>query len=222
MGPLFWIILGIIILSSVVGMIAKVLSNFQEQQQQPIDRRRPVRVRQEEEEGRAGGQKEMERFLAELDRLRGKKENSRKAPAVPAVPVVVPVKKPPRPRLAVEPVAPPPPPPPPPPPRSPGMAEAVPPDQFGPRSTPPPPPPPPPPATAPFTVTAATAPSGETSAPATQVTRFAPRARPTPKTPLAKNLTTLLSTGQGLALAIVLQEVLGPPKCRRPRRLPGR
>lgn len=230
-GPLFWIILGIIVLSSVVGVIAKALSNFQEQQQQQMGRPRPARPVAGEEEGGAAEQKEMERFLAELDRLRGKKENARKSSASPAVPAIVPAKKPQRTRrVIVEPIvapppSPPPPPPPPPPPlpsRAAGGAELMMPDQFGARSTPPPPPPPPPslPAAAPITTTAATTPSGETGAPATQVTRFAPRARPAPKTPLAKNLTTLLSTGQGLALAVILQEVLSPPKCRRSRHLP--
>ena len=41
------------------------------------------------------------------------------------------------------------------------------------------------------------------------------RARPLAKTPFAKNLTTLLNSGQGLALAIVLQEILGPPTCKQ-------
>lgn len=53
-----------------------------------------------------------------------------------------------------------------------------------------------------------------TGAPATKVTRIANRPRPVAKTPLAKNLTTLLNSGQGLALAIVLQEILGPPKSK--------
>jgi hypothetical protein len=62
--------------------------------------------------------------------------------------------------------------------------------------------------------TVVTPPSG-TGAPATRVTRLMLRPRPTPKTPFAKNLTSLLGSGQGLALAIVLSEVLGPPKCRK-------
>jgi hypothetical protein len=58
-------------------------------------------------------------------------------------------------------------------------------------------------------------PASSTGAPATRVTRFAGRARPVAKTPFAKNLTTLLNSGQGLALAVVLQEVLGPPKSKK-------
>ena len=41
------------------------------------------------------------------------------------------------------------------------------------------------------------------------------RARPVAKTPFAKNLTTLLNSGQGLALAIVLSEILGPPRSKK-------
>jgi hypothetical protein len=47
------------------------------------------------------------------------------------------------------------------------------------------------------------------------VTKPVSRPRPQPKTPLARNLTGLLGSGQGVALAVVLQEVLGPPKCRK-------
>ncbi len=54
-----------------------------------------------------------------------------------------------------------------------------------------------------------------TPQPTTRVTRLPQRPRPAPKTPFAKHLTTLLATPHGLAAAIVLQEILGPPKCRR-------
>jgi hypothetical protein len=58
--------------------------------------------------------------------------------------------------------------------------------------------------------------SGGTGAPvATRVTRLVGRPRPVAKTPFAKNLTALLTSGQGLALSVVLQEVLGPPKCKK-------
>src|SRR5436190_1656016 len=52
-----------------------------------------------------------------------------------------------------------------------------------------------------------------TGAPVAQVTRLPVRARPTPKTEFARSLTGLLCSGQGPAMAVVLQEVLGPPKC---------
>jgi hypothetical protein len=57
--------------------------------------------------------------------------------------------------------------------------------------------------------------TSSTGAPATRVTRLPERARPSPKTDLAKNLTGLLNSGQGIAMSVILQEVLGPPKCRK-------
>jgi hypothetical protein len=58
-------------------------------------------------------------------------------------------------------------------------------------------------------------PTSATGAPATRVTRLPTRERPMPKTNLAMNLTGLLGSGQGVAMAIILQEVLGPPKVRK-------
>lgn len=223
MGPLFWIILGIIVLSSVVGMIAKALSNFQEQQQQ-LARPRPPRPMVEEEGTRTTAQKEMERFLAELDRLRRKNQAAREGTGsaaggtTTAIPVIQPVKKPARPRqIVTEPPAPLPPLPPPPP-RPPAVAEMPPAEPFAARPAPPPPPPPPP-AAVPYAATPPPS-SSEAGPPAAQVARYAPRPRPAAKTPLARNLASLLSTGQGLALAVILQEVLGPPRCRRLHRFP--
>lgn len=57
--------------------------------------------------------------------------------------------------------------------------------------------------------------TSSTGAPATKVTRFGPRARPTDKTNFGKNLAALLSSGQGAAMAVVLMEVLGPPKSKK-------
>ena len=42
------------------------------------------------------------------------------------------------------------------------------------------------------------------------------RARPVAKTDFAKNLTALLGSGQGAAMAVVLTEIFGPPKSKRP------
>jgi len=61
----------------------------------------------------------------------------------------------------------------------------------------------------------AASPTSSTGAPATRVTHLARRARPRPKTNLARNLTDLLNSGQGVALAVILQEVLGPPRCQK-------
>jgi hypothetical protein len=57
--------------------------------------------------------------------------------------------------------------------------------------------------------------SASTGAPATRVTRFASRPRPASKTNFGKNLTAMLASGQGVAMAVVLQEILGPPKSKR-------
>lgn len=57
--------------------------------------------------------------------------------------------------------------------------------------------------------------TSSTGAPATKVTRFAPRARPTDKTNFGKNLSALLGSGQGAAMAVVLAEILGPPKAKK-------
>lgn len=59
--------------------------------------------------------------------------------------------------------------------------------------------------------------TSSTGAPATRVTRFGPRARPADKTNFGKNLAALLSSGQGAAMAVVLMEVLGPPKSKQPK-----
>jgi hypothetical protein len=54
-----------------------------------------------------------------------------------------------------------------------------------------------------------------TGAPATRVT--APPRRPgvTPKTAFGREFAALLGTGKGAAMAVVLTEVLGPPKAQK-------
>jgi hypothetical protein len=149
----------------------------------------------------------MDRFLAEIDRLRRKAATAPPANqpgcAPPAAPVVQPVKPPasdkPRPRVVAE------------------LAEAPPSSapSFGtsPQA---------PTRTAPVAgqieqlpvATVVTAGSA-TGAPATKVTKFTKRPRPASKTNFGQNLTALLATGQGVAMAVVLQEILGPPKCKQ-------
>jgi len=202
MGPLFWLIIAIVIISTVVGAIAKLLNNMNEMNNAP--RNRPV--------ARAGGgnggggvvrqsNSDMDRFLAEIDRLRRKNAEAppQRGEPVPVAPVVQPAKPPEKPRARVV-----------------GeLAEAQPRPTdtgFGPPTAPAA-------TTGPKAgdlpmATVVTPPSG-TGAPATKVTRLMLRPRPTPKTPFAKNLTTLLGSGQGLALAIVLSEILGPPKSKK-------
>ena len=58
-------------------------------------------------------------------------------------------------------------------------------------------------------------PSSSTGAPATKVTRFQNRPRPASKTNFGKNLTAMLASGQGVAMAVVLQEILGAPKAKK-------
>jgi hypothetical protein len=50
---------------------------------------------------------------------------------------------------------------------------------------------------------------------AVRVATLPKRARPTPKTPLARDLINLLNSGNGAVTAIVLMEILGPPKCKQ-------
>src|SRR5262245_13768114 len=202
MGNLFWFVIAIIIISSVVGAVAKLLNNMNEMNKPA--RNRPV----PRADGGGGGgvvrqsSSDMDRFLAEIDRLRKKNADApppQRGESVPVAPVVQPAKPPERPRQRVvaelaEPVA-----------RptdlgfGPPVAPAA---TTGPKAGDLP------------MATVVTPPAG-TGAPATRVTRLATRPRPAPKTPFAKNLTTLLGTGQGLALAIVLSEVMGPPKSKK-------
>ncbi len=147
---------------------------------------------------------DMDRFLAEIDRLRKKNADAPAAPQTskkppPVAPVVQPAKQPqkterPRARVVAE------------------LAEPVRPDtgfsQLQPTATTGPKP-----GDLPM-ASVVTPPSG-TGAPATKVTRILGRGRPAPKTPFAKTITGLLNSGNGLAMAIVLQEILGPPKSKK-------
>jgi hypothetical protein len=150
---------------------------------------------------------DMDRFLAEIDRLRRKAAGT-PAPAAqpgsapPVAPVVQPVKPPaekPRPRVVAE------------------LAEqpsaSTPSFGTSPQA---------PTRTAPLggqveqlPVATVLRPTSSTGAPATKVTRFHNRPRPVAKTNFGANLTALLASGQGVAMAVVLQEILGPPKAKK-------
>jgi hypothetical protein len=200
-----WPFIVIILITVVVGVAARILNNLQSLNEMNAMKNKPSR------QGNEGGGKvrqqksEMDRFLAEIDRLRKKSAESPPPPPnkpAPVAPVVQPAKKPERTERRPKRV----------------LAEVV---DFRPDmgfATSPP-------ATVDPTPTAlkagdipiatvVTPPSG-TGAPATKVTRIAGRARPLPKTPFARNITNLLNSGQGLAMAIVLQEILGPPRSKR-------
>lgn len=198
----FWVVLAIVVISTVVGAIAKLFNNLNEANAANAANavRRPA---QGAAGNNAGGavrpaNSDMDRFLAEIDRLRKKTAEAPPPPPNqgPSVPVVQPPKQQqqdrPRPRVVAELAEP----------QKQDQGFSAPPAAQGAQATQ-------------AAVATVTAPSSETGAPATRVTRFAARPRPVAKTPFAKNLTTLLNSGQGLALAIVLQEILGPPKCKK-------
>jgi hypothetical protein len=207
MLPVFWIIIAIVILSTVVGAVAKLLNSLNEMN---AARARPGAAGGSEGGGGGSGSggggggtvlrqsgSDMDRFLAEIDRLRKKTAEAPPPPPgqAPAAPVVQPEKRQdrPRPRVVAE------------------LADKIP-DMGFPQA---PPAAPTGPRPSDLPVATVVTPPSSTGAPATRVTRLAGRPRPVAKTPFAKNLTALLGTGQGLALAVVLQEVLGPPKCHK-------
>jgi hypothetical protein len=225
MGPLFWLIIAIIIISTVVGAVAKLLNNMNEMNNAP--RNRPVaRPNPAAGAGAGGGHAggagagggavrqtttDMDRFLAEIDRLRRKNADApppargESAPVAPVVQPPKPVEKP-RARVVAELAEPPA--------NRPHDPGFVPPP-LPQHSLPPLPPAPTGPKAGDLPMATVVAQPGGTGAPATKVTRLMLRPRPAPKTPFAKNLTTLLGTGQGLALAIVLSEVLGTPRSKK-------
>lgn len=222
MGPLFWLIIAIIVISTVVGAVAKLLNNMNEMNNAPRNRpaaRPNVGGGGGAAAGGGGGggvvrqsSSDMDRFLAEIDRLR--KKNAEAPPpargeTVPVAPVVQPARPVEKPRarvvaeLAEAPV------------NRPPDAGFVPPPLPQLPSLPPLPAAPTGPRAGDLPMATVVHSQGGTGAPATKVTRLMLRPRPAPKTPFAKNLTTLLGTGQGLALAIVLSEVLGPPRSKK-------
>jgi hypothetical protein len=218
MGPLFWLIIAIIIISTVVGAVAKLLNNMNEMNNAP--RNRPLaRPNPGAGAGGVGGgggvvrqnTTDMDRFLAEIDRLRRKNADAppptrgESAPVAPVVQPVKPVEKP-RARVVAELAEPPA--------NRPHDSGFVPPP-LPQHSLPPLPPAPTGPKAGDLPMATVVAQPGGTGAPATKVTRLMLRPRPAAKTPFAKNLTTLLGTGQGLALAIVLSEVLGTPRSKK-------
>ena len=218
MGPVGVLVIAIIIISAVVGLIAQFLNKMNEMNP----------GRRQAAAARGGGDvkqsdRDMDRFLAEIDRLRKRnaeaadqpKEQQEKKPApakaAPVAPAAKPARKPPaaKPRIVAE------------------LADTQPERASGQRGAdaqgfvlPPSAP------VSPITsgsssrpedlpVATVVSPNASTGAPATRVTVIPQRNRPAPKTPLARSLTGLLNSGQGVAMAVILQEVLGPPKCQK-------
>jgi len=201
MGALFWVIIAIVVISTLVGAVAKMLNNLNEMNANnpnAAGRPRPVGGADGPRAGGAARQPstDMDRFLAEIDRLRRKNAEAppNKAPAPPTVQPEPQRAERSRPRVVAE------------------VAEQ--PKQDLGFATAPPPPPPAKPTELPVATVVPPA-SGSTGASAPRVTRLPTRPRAAAKTPFAKNLTSLLGSSQGLALAIVLQEVLGPPRSKK-------
>jgi hypothetical protein len=219
MPPVVLLIIAIVVISAVVGAIAQFLNKLNEASAPP-----PRRLPRPERDPSRQPDKEMDRFLAEIDRLRRKNAEGAepmagrppvKPPAAlptprPAKPVLVgrgprseKVKKP---RIVAE-LA------------EPQARRRV---DSGAMAAPPAP-------VAPGTlspeggakteilpVASVVSSASSTGAPAaTRVTRLPQRSRPSPKTDFAQNLTGLLNSSQGTAMAVILQEILGPPKSKR-------
>lgn len=215
MGPLAALILAIIIISAVVGVIAQFLNKLNEANAVPPGRRPPQRGGPPRP-GQA--ERDMDRFLAEIDRLRkkntqnGEVQNGREEPKPPVAKPAREIEKP-KPRIAAEPA------------QASGVRTRTKVDEQGFVIQP---------SAPPVAAVAPRAKSDElpvatvvevTAGPASlatvsqmsqmsRLTAIPGRARPLAKTDLAKNLNGLLDSGQGIAMAVILKEVLGPPKCK--------
>ena len=205
---LILLVVAIVVISAVVGAIAQFLNKMNEANS-PSPRRTPARA---ERDVNSQVDKDMDRFLAEIDRLRRKNaEGGEPTAAKPAPPVNKPplkpipvtrqgrAEKPKKPRVVAE------------------LAEpqrrrvdssamAAPPAPVTPGTLSP--------DAHALPVAAVVATTFASGAPITKVTNLPTRARSSPKTNLAMNLTGLLNSGQGIAMAVILQEILGPPKSR--------
>jgi hypothetical protein len=235
-----WVIIALILISSAVGAIAKVLNNLAEQQaaRRAVQEReaRAERMRQAAERARAsederaerpkaapaarepehaGGAvkpatSDMDRFLAEIDKLRRKAALAAPPPAAgssaPVAPVVQPIKPPAdKPKRAVAEYADAPPAAAAPPPLPSGFSSPHGPARAAPEAA----------QVEQLPVAPVVRTPSATGAAATKVTKLPTRARPASKTNFGKNLTALLASGQGVALAVVMQEILGPPKAKK-------
>ncbi len=193
------ILIAIVVFATVIGAIAQFLSKLNLAAPNQIARRPGVA---KPAAGRTSAN-EIDKFLAEIDRLRKKQPEPPPQPRPATLQERIDHR-----RVARSVSAPEPPPPPPaePPRRQPApqafthqqamrldelpMAKAL-----APMPSAPPPP-------------------AAPAQPATRVTRSRV-ARPSVMTPFANTLAGLLASPQAVPMAVVLQEVLGPPKCRR-------
>ncbi|VTR96442.1 unnamed protein product [Gemmata massiliana] len=238
MGALLVVVI-LVLISTAVGALAKILNNMQEAsnnrrlERERYDRaNRAERARNERENERAErpsprasrstntestssgsvrtANSDMDRFLAEIDRLRRKAGTNPSPPSqpgssAPVAPVVQPIKPPAESRQRTRVVA--------------ELADSAAASSaaagfsVSPQA---------PTRAAPIAaqieelpVAQVLRPTSSTGAPATKVTKLVGRARPASKTNFGKNLTSLLGSGQGVAMAVVLQEILGPPKSKK-------
>ena len=245
MQGLVLMVIVLVVISTVVGTIAKLLNNLaeanatrraEEERRARIERaeRNAERARAAQDEraerparalpantgdGHNGGSvrpasSEMDRFLAEIDRLRRKatpaEPSAQPGTPAPVTPVVQPIKPAvdrPRPRVIAELAEQPQPP------ADRGAPSSGPSFGTSPQA---------PTRAAPVAAQIEELPvasvlrtTSTTGAPATKVTVLSRRPRPAAKTNFGKNLTALLGSGQGVAMAVVLQEILGPPKAKK-------
>lgn len=197
MPPAPVIVLGVLLLLSFLGWAVKQLKKTSEQREE--DARREKRKQQRQDERESSGQATtFDRYMEEVDRQRRGEVTAKRATRPPVVPTVKPAAK--KQRLADT--------------LGTGFPEAKP--VTAKRAAP---------TTDDLPTAAVVSPPGSmplakparasappkparASAPAKLVT--APAA-----TPFAKEFTALLATPQSAALAVILKEVLGPPKCKQ-------
>jgi len=210
MQGLVLLVVAIVVITAIVGAIAQFLNKLNEANAPPPRAARGDAPKQ--------SQKDMDRFLAEIDRLR--KKNSDDGEPTAAKPKAEPVPKPKlrpanRPlREKVRPVKP--------------VAEVVEPPKrkridLSPMDMPPIPVAPGglspgklDPASLPVASIVGAIPTAGTGAPhATRVAKLAALPGSKAQSKLDDNLAMLLASGHGMVLGVVLQEVLGPPKCKR-------
>lgn len=201
----------IVILSAIIGAVSQVLKNQQQAEQTRAARARAAKRANGDERREGRGASDIDRFLEEIDKLRRKSAAGGIAPP-PAAPVVPPVARRPsrlesdvptvaparKTRTAGEPsfnppVAP--------------VIRSVP-TSYAPAESLP--------RLEDLPVAPVVGPLPTTYTPSV-VTRPKTLANPRPvaKTEFATQLATLLGTKNAVAMAVVLQEVLGPPKCKR-------
>lgn len=193
-----WIVVVIIIVIAVVSAIAQTIKNQQEKEQIP---RRRSNTNRSNTGAVKTGSSDMDRFLQEIEKLRKraaeggddpnpKKANAKTAKANRAVPVVAPAKR--SKRIDVPTIQP---------------SRRI--EQLPTATVVPPPPPPP--ESFPVDQGATIAQSAPQPTDRPTVSK-APV--PVQTTAFGKNLVGMLSNKQALPMAIVLQEILGPPKCK--------